>query len=734
MASTGWQVVHRRKSFPNNWRTPIDVLPLQTRPYDPYSKTYAQTVTQPPPPKAAQLAPQLNQKPNSHNSPPPTTATQTRTNTFNRTTPPPKPKAVYTSPHSPTALRFPPSHLYEEWRGRCFRCCMTGHTAAICRNPVKCGRCWRNGHPGNRCIRPGPVPGSPPSQPPVTKTTAAAAKPLEPSFDEMLTGPYPYIPPPVPTSRPDTVFCFIDRDETYFKEVAKLQQAVLIRTPPREVDPTTDKIAELVAKTEGIEAHEISVSRVSNNTYTMLLPLGISADTFIRATPPSLWDLGLTFHPWSKHLTSTLKVPTFKVILDLVDVPSDLYRERDIIRAVSSFGLYLGSIAQEDPSNLTRWTVAIATDDLERVPNSITMVVGGFQDKVRVHFVNWKEKPIYQQGDLPPQPKQYTHPSPPTPASTPPSSSSSEDSPVFEDAITIPRSIILQMCQNQDLQSLSAELRDYLNGIGEALQPPSMAATSPTENPHTQPLTHSLGSKSTDNQGNTPSKQITILQRPRSPVADKNNTIPTPTTQTTTTELPLQIQPQVQTPTPHHSPGRIIPLESSHAAKNSLTPTIREDQHGTPCQAARSALGTGSRTRGKQRALQDTPASEDALTLTQLRSTCRSKRKPIRAKDAGPSKKASSKQGDLAEIGLTEEGFYEVKVAYNHCCNIAGKCGFQPEVVQTIIDEDNLERRETASVVKETQLDSSNSEEEEGTGALFDLDSGDELDGDEEEL
>lgn len=46
--------------------------------------------------------------------------------------PPPTQASYYFSPHSPTKLRFPPSSTFTEWRGRCFRCCRTGHNSAAC--------------------------------------------------------------------------------------------------------------------------------------------------------------------------------------------------------------------------------------------------------------------------------------------------------------------------------------------------------------------------------------------------------------------------------------------------------------------------------------------------------------------------------------------------------------------------------------------------------------------------
>ncbi|XP_078158691.1 uncharacterized protein LOC144554246 isoform X2 [Carex rostrata] len=112
MAEQGvWQVVSSLcRRFPDNWR------PATTVPQQPQRTSNAQAVTRttPSPPRSQSKA------------------------------------MFYVSPHSPF-LRFPPSPSYEEWRGRCFKCCRTGHNAASCQNPIKCGKCWLDGHVGTRC-------------------------------------------------------------------------------------------------------------------------------------------------------------------------------------------------------------------------------------------------------------------------------------------------------------------------------------------------------------------------------------------------------------------------------------------------------------------------------------------------------------------------------------------------------------------------------------------------------
>ncbi|KAF3330066.1 hypothetical protein FCM35_KLT05397 [Carex littledalei] len=133
-SNNGWQVVRRRRSYPANWRYSPPATP-SARPYHPFSRpTYAQVLLRPPSTATQPLA----SRPASIASPPNSPISSAST-------------PYYVSPHSPSRLRFPPSHTFPEWRGRCFRCCRTGHSAAKCRNPKRCGRCWAYGHIGSKC-------------------------------------------------------------------------------------------------------------------------------------------------------------------------------------------------------------------------------------------------------------------------------------------------------------------------------------------------------------------------------------------------------------------------------------------------------------------------------------------------------------------------------------------------------------------------------------------------------
>ena len=201
-----WQHVRRRRPYPSNWS---QSQPLQhtANLYQPYSRpTYAQIVRQTTPPQAPMSQPKI--------TPPSSPISSTDT-------------VYYVSPHSPSRLRFPPSHTFAEWKGRCFRCCRTGHSAAKCRNPKRCGKCWAFGHIGSKCKQeivppPQPLARKMPAQPVPSR--------VEPGFEELLTGSYPYKEPEMPTERPLRLHCFIERDEAYYQELDRLKRAVVMHT------------------------------------------------------------------------------------------------------------------------------------------------------------------------------------------------------------------------------------------------------------------------------------------------------------------------------------------------------------------------------------------------------------------------------------------------------------------------------------------------------------------------
>ena len=249
----GWQEIRKRYRYPSHWRSNQPSTNM-VKPYAPYSRqsSYARVVqSKPSPPRSPTYTPGAY---------------------------------YYVSPHSPTRLRFPPSPLYPEWRGRCFKCCRTGHSVANCRFQRKCGKCWANGHIGTNCTKVG------------SATVAAVPRPvakLEPGFDELLSDPMPYPQPLMPEGRPQKVDCFIERDEDYFLEMEALSRAVVVYNLGFKWELSVDTVANYAVKSGLVTKNDIQVSALPGSKYLIRLPMSVSVEAFLKATPYEAWEEGL---------------------------------------------------------------------------------------------------------------------------------------------------------------------------------------------------------------------------------------------------------------------------------------------------------------------------------------------------------------------------------------------------------------------------------------------------------
>lgn len=256
MASQGGKSKWKTVTYRKHSNTPPTPLPGATNSLIPFlsKPTYAdalKTTSPPPQPPVTNRSP----SPNPAEVPSPPTPTSA---------------ASYVSPHSPTGLRFPPSHHYPEWKGRCFHCCRVGHTAAQCKSPKRCGKCWGTGHVGTKCSSPlAPSPKPKPTPP----TAPTMPKLNEPSFQDLLDAPAPT--QPLPQGQPPRMDCFVDRDNQYYEEAEKLQGTVVMYNPDLEIDITIEDVALYAKRTGLVKAKDIAVGIMTRSRYAILLPYGV---------------------------------------------------------------------------------------------------------------------------------------------------------------------------------------------------------------------------------------------------------------------------------------------------------------------------------------------------------------------------------------------------------------------------------------------------------------------------
>lgn len=226
---------------------------------------------------------------------------------------------------------------------------------AQCRNPRRCGRCWGYGHIGSHCKQLL----VPPPQP--TASQLVTTKELgEPGFDELLNGPYPYSAPAMPSEWPLRMHCFIERDDEYYKELARLKNAVVMYTGNFQWELSTDNVADYAVKTGIVSQEEIQVSELYGPRFLIVLPEGLDPDTFINATPQSAWDEGFTFQPWSPMDDAAISIPAYKILIGLTGVPQHLWREKSVSQTVNKFDLYLGSVQPENVASIATYIAVVA--------------------------------------------------------------------------------------------------------------------------------------------------------------------------------------------------------------------------------------------------------------------------------------------------------------------------------------------------------------------------------------
>lgn len=428
----------------------------------------------------------------------------------------------------------------------------------------------------------------------------------------------------------------------------------------------------------------------------------LAPETFLRAIPTRIWDLGLDFQPWSPFIDATKAVPEFKIILELRDIPVRLWREDYVMKMVSSFGLYLGTISPANPGDYSAWTVVVATDSLERIPKKTEVFIGGLRSVIRVLPVKWAQAPIYGESDLPRQLPEFIRPlrgSSGSPEMSDEMQWSSE-----EEMISIPRRLVLDMCKGKDPMSLPGDLQAFLNqpavgmpvttegsngGGSDDYQPLGlslipMAAEDPGfNNPKDASPARALMDTNTETDLANHSPHVTILKRQPVPIAThldgENETIvhsnPGSNPQRIRADRGKDILSLGDSPTKNLTMTENIPSEASDGGLNSLLISMCPQNTRPP------------------------------INQYGLRSTVKRKNDQAQSnEEGGPSRKRGDPtQGDQAELKLGLDGYYECKVSNSFCQDLAIGWGLLPEVVRREVERDNLERRTTPSFVLETQ-------------------------------
>lgn len=550
------------------------------------------------------------------------------------------------------------------------------------------------------------------------------------AMDDILLKHCPLVAPPLPNNRPKRLSVFIDRDADIAGEIAKLGNGVVFDTHGHELGFKLDDVAGFATRTKTVSATEISIGMLAPGRFLITLPIGMAPETFINATGPELWDAGFTFQPWSPLDGAKVVVPEYKALLTLHGLPPFLRKEPIIAKAVSTFGTFLGTVPQQGTLDLSLWTVVVAIDRLERIPEELEVNEKGLEFILSMQTKNWMRAPLYSAAELP-QPLQKF--------SKPPRSihqNSSGDS----EEIPISRRVLMDLCKNIDYESLSEEVKALLaaptNRMSLSLAQTELLVNlkpTPTEEPKSargeqenmqdgfrgkgtteDPVPeagHDLGSieGNTRETGSHSSHQIKepvqILQRslPRN-LDPAQNLIPR-------TILPNVPQGQYRT----GDRGQLTYQDKGEASKTRQRIGGNKDK---------GIIGSKAQTRPKKGKAMQQPKMGRVVNLQIPPRPASFKQNAGRARQQNKLKEGAQR----AEVTFTSDGFYEVSVQYDHCEKISKGCGLNISDVQMVLNDDNIQRQ--AQATKEPSTEEPSQPEE---GPCLEFDS-EEEDGSEPDL
>lgn len=156
---------------------------------------------------------------------------------------------------------------------------------------------------------------------------------------------------------------------------------------------------------------------------------------------------------------AAINIPMFKVRMELTGVLQLLWRDSLVARAISNFGIYLGSMPAADPS-LHIWTAVVAVDNLCRIPYEITMVASSLEHDIQIEPIDWAIGPVYKREDLSSLPQKFGKPTVnlSSPAVT-------ED----DDMVHVPRKTLQRLCSGVDHATLSLPVREALAGANSMM-------------------------------------------------------------------------------------------------------------------------------------------------------------------------------------------------------------------------------------------------------------------------
>lgn len=605
---------------------------------------------------------------------------------------------------------------------------------------MKCGKCWSNGHVGNRCKSKVLNPTAMPYW--SNRAKQQTPTPDVKSFDDLLQKPCPLAGPTMPASRPKTLSYHADANVEMMEELTRLSRGVVFDTHGFEMNFSLKDVASFAVRTGEVTKAEISVGMLSKTRFLLILPEGMAPETFIQSTTPELWDSGFTFQPWSPMDEGKMVLPEYKVLLELTGLPPHFRKPNLIAKAMGVFGTYLGSVPNSDPANLAAWKVAVAVDRLESVPEQLSITVRAMEYPIKIHVANWLRAPLYTAADLPKLPEKFSKP--PKPAWNHPINSPAP--------FVVSKAVLLEICKGRDFAELPEEIQHLLATIPEAAHFLSNHGGGGSSNPKsgtTEKDDLSYGSQeyvagqTQESQAghafipHQPEPQIIKPPGSKGRRPGKEPANPPSSPQKITENVQILKRPDAQRTPANVSliPGQISRREPS--AQKSQTTRTRVQQMGnqrieasrprqqvTRVNTAQRSSNSGPKPKVgfSTRPTEKTNAGLTCLKLATFKKALHLRTNQRKVQQPTPLRKAV--------VSQTQEGFFQVDVQYSHLAALSSGCGLPIEVINKALHEDNLQR---ASSPTPDLRDENMEPDTEGPDVSFDPELSDGLDSEADE-
>jgi hypothetical protein len=137
---------------------------------------------------------------------------------------------------------------------------------------------------------------------------------------------------------------------------------------------------------------KFSLSHLSQTTYLLSFDSSFTDQQFKTVCSARLKPLGYIAFPWSPAISTKEHTLGYKVWLDIADLPPHFWSLEELAVITAPFGLILAHPPFKQVASFERLRLAITTDDLRRIPKSVTVFLNGRVIVAPLVIVGWTQE------------------------------------------------------------------------------------------------------------------------------------------------------------------------------------------------------------------------------------------------------------------------------------------------------------------------------------------------------